>query len=260
MARPRRVNSISALEALRPFRWRISLTYGLTFLEDLLELSYPWATGIAINGLLDRDFRLAFTYDAVGHHHRQLLTIGGLIIVKNGTQLMVRTRDGRYQFDIAHFFSEIMMMDVVDSFKILGAHSYTPRVTIDRLVVSRETWRFAPLSLPFANDKSEVNRFLGARRWAREHGLPRQVFVKAPIERKPFYVDFDSPILVNILAKTARRMAEQGAAASLLTMTEMYPALDQLWLPDTDDHYYTSELRIVAVDQRCASTSSLESA
>ena len=58
MPRPR-ANSVSALEALRPFRWRISLTYGLTFIEDLLELSYPWATGVAIDGLLDQNFTMA---------------------------------------------------------------------------------------------------------------------------------------------------------------------------------------------------------
>lgn len=43
----------SALEALRLYQWRIALTYTLTLVEDLLELSYPWATGIAINGVLD---------------------------------------------------------------------------------------------------------------------------------------------------------------------------------------------------------------
>jgi len=59
MAPRPRVNSISALEALRQFRWRIFLTYGLTFVEDLLELSYPWATGVAIDGLLDQNFVLA---------------------------------------------------------------------------------------------------------------------------------------------------------------------------------------------------------
>src|SRR6187431_3075075 len=53
MARQPKVKSVSALEAIRPFRWRISLTYTLTFIEDLLELSYPWATGVAIDGLLD---------------------------------------------------------------------------------------------------------------------------------------------------------------------------------------------------------------
>lgn len=55
MARRPPVKSISALEAVRPFRWRIGLTYTLTLLEDLLELSYPWATGVAIDGLLADD-------------------------------------------------------------------------------------------------------------------------------------------------------------------------------------------------------------
>lgn len=45
--------SPSALEAVRPFRYRIGVTYGLNIVEDLLELSYPWATGLAIDGLLE---------------------------------------------------------------------------------------------------------------------------------------------------------------------------------------------------------------
>jgi hypothetical protein len=46
----------TALDAVRPFSWRISLTYFLTFVEDLLELSYPWATGIAIDGLMAHEY------------------------------------------------------------------------------------------------------------------------------------------------------------------------------------------------------------
>src|SRR5262249_13661693 len=48
----------SALQAIQPFRWRIALTYGLTLTEDLLELSYPWATGLAINGLLAHAYKM----------------------------------------------------------------------------------------------------------------------------------------------------------------------------------------------------------
>jgi hypothetical protein len=48
----------SVVDAIRPFRWRIAITYSLTVTEDLLSLSYPWATGIAINGLLARDYRM----------------------------------------------------------------------------------------------------------------------------------------------------------------------------------------------------------
>jgi hypothetical protein len=53
------VKVTSAAEAIRPFRWRMLLTYALTVIEDLLELSYPWATGLAINGLLAHDYRMA---------------------------------------------------------------------------------------------------------------------------------------------------------------------------------------------------------
>ncbi|MEN9709418.1 MAG: hypothetical protein RIQ68_1826 [Pseudomonadota bacterium] len=49
----------TALDAVRPYQWRIGLTYALTFLEDLLELSYPWATGLAIDGLMSHDFHHA---------------------------------------------------------------------------------------------------------------------------------------------------------------------------------------------------------
>jgi ABC-type multidrug transport system fused ATPase/permease subunit len=51
-----RATSVAA--TIRPFRWRIGFTYALTVIEDLLELSYPWATGLAINGLLAQDYRM----------------------------------------------------------------------------------------------------------------------------------------------------------------------------------------------------------
>ncbi len=49
----------TALDAVRPFSWQIALTYVLTFVEDLLELSYPWATGLAIDGLMAHEFHQA---------------------------------------------------------------------------------------------------------------------------------------------------------------------------------------------------------
>ncbi|MEA3070573.1 MAG: hypothetical protein QOD29_2019 [Alphaproteobacteria bacterium] len=51
---PDSLKARSVTETIRPFRWRIAFTYALTVIEDLLELSYPWATGLAINGLLAR--------------------------------------------------------------------------------------------------------------------------------------------------------------------------------------------------------------
>ena len=62
--------------------------------------------------------------------------------------------------------------------------------------MSRETWNFAPEELDFVYEKEAEVRFVAARRWAREFGLPRFVFARVPVEIKPFYLDFDSPIYV----------------------------------------------------------------
>jgi hypothetical protein len=55
---PERLRAGAVTGAIRPFRWRIGFTYALTVVEDLLELSYPWATGLAIDGLLAQDYRM----------------------------------------------------------------------------------------------------------------------------------------------------------------------------------------------------------
>jgi hypothetical protein len=79
--------------------------------------------------------------------------------------------------------------------------------------------------------------------------MPRFVFVKAPLEPKPFYVDFCSPVYVNIMAKAMRRTTERAGEAARVRVTEMLPGIDQVWLPDRARNRYTSELRIVAVDK-----------
>jgi hypothetical protein len=65
------------------------------------------------------------------------------------------------------------------------------------------------------------------------------------VERKPVAVDFRSLPLVNLLAKSIRRSAEEGAGA--VTISEMLPDVDQLWLRDADGRRYVAELRIVAI-------------
>ncbi|KPC83643.1 lantibiotic dehydratase, partial [Streptomyces sp. NRRL S-4] len=122
------------------------------------------------------------------------------------------------------------------------------RVAVDKLVVSRESWRFTGGDLEFAGEKSEARRYVRARNWRSGLGLPRYVFVVSPTEPRPFYVDFDAPVYVNILAKAARRLARKDPQAKL-TITEMLPTPEHAWLTDDQGNAYTSELRFVAVDQ-----------
>ena len=56
-------------------------------------------------------------------------------------------------------------------------------------------------------------------------------------------------MLVDMFAKMVRQTVEDGAAGLMISVSEMIPRLDQTWLPDAEGQRYTSELRIVAVDQ-----------
>jgi len=186
--------------------------------------------------------------DACGIPKSQAVSIGELVVEENEGGLTVRTRDGRLQFDIIEAFANILAPLVVNSFKVLLPHPHTPRVTVDRLVIHREAWGSAPAEIPFAYQKTEADRFVAARRWARAQGMPRYTFVKAPVEIKPSYVDFDSPIYVEIFAKTVRRSGEANLAEPLITVTEIPPGRRALWLQGAEGQSYTSEFRLVALD------------
>ena len=160
----------------------------------------------------------------------------------------MRTRDGKQTFEILEACASVMSGQVVQRFGLFGSGRYNPRINFDNLVVARETRRFESKELEFATAKDGSERFLAARRWARAHGLPRFVFVKVPIEVKPFYVDFGSPIYVDILARFIRRMNEQGKPGALLSVTEMLPQPHETWLCDAQGNRYTSEFRCVAVE------------
>jgi hypothetical protein len=170
-------------------------------------------------------------------------------VEKDGEEdLVVRTEDGRITLPLLEVMGHPLSEVVVNLFGVAPAAVHTPRITIDRLVVHRESWRFAASSIGFAVAASELDGLVGARRWARAHDLPRFVFVRSPLETKPIYVDFESPVSVRILAKLVRRAAEHDGASLEIVVTEMLPSLDQTWLPDAANQTYTSELRVVAVD------------
>jgi len=107
------------------------------------------------------------------------------------------------------------------AFRLLPPMEHVPRVSIDELVVCREAWRFPAAGVGFAFHKREADRFLEARCFATEHGLPRFAFFRTPLEPKPLYVDFESPLYVDILAKavpcaeTVLLVDENGAHAGL---------------------------------------------
>jgi len=178
----------------------------------------------------------------------RLITSGQLVIARDANgQLVIRTRDGRLSFDIVEAFSTALSGEVANHFKPLPPVEHSPRISFDRLVVCRETWRFPASDVWFAFEKEAADRFAEAQRWAASHELPRFVFVKAKVETKPFYVDLSSPVYVELLGKVIRRCVDRGLGEEAVVVSEMLPGPGESWLPDAAGERYSSELRIVAV-------------
>jgi len=219
-------------------------------LIPLAPKQWPGLTARTQNGfLLDKDYGLMVTSDSfVDSSLKQSLPIASLVVEESANGMVIRTRDESLKFDLLEVMGELIAVMIVNGFSLTPLSSHSPRINIDRLVVARETWRFRVADLPFINEREMEDRFLVVRRWARNHGLPRFVFVRTPVEVKPYYLDFDSMHFIENFVRASRRTLEQSSPDTLISVVEMLPEPDQLWLPDAQGRRYTSELRIVAVD------------
>lgn len=196
-----------------------------------------------------KDYHLEISVDAPASAPRaQTLPISAFVVENTARGLQVRTRDGRLRFDVIEFFGEVFSAQSTDCMKIAPHRAHVPRVSIDRLIICRETWRFPASSLHFIQIEEESQRYLAARRWMRQNNLPRFAFMKVHVETKPCFIDFDSPVYVEILCKMARRALASDSPDTPVVISEMVPGPDQLWLPDADGQKYTSELRLVVLD------------
>ncbi len=200
--------------------------------------------------ITQKDIALLYTSNHYQAPSAHCLPISSLVLERVGGKLLIRTRDGHSEFDPIEVIAEFLSRSIVHRFAFLPERRYTPRISIDRLVFKRETWRFLASELHFAWAKTEGERFIAARRWKQNHDLPRFIFVKVPDEPKPCYVDLASALYIEVLTKLIR--GHQGPAAQeqerWITVSEMLPGPEQLWLCDSQGQSYTCELRLVALD------------
>lgn len=149
----------------------------------------------------------------------------------------VADAEGTFLVPLADFLWLPIFVAAVRTFEPQGHGS--GRAQIGRLVVRRATWAAPAAELPISPDDLAA--------WARERGMPRRVFVRSPLERKPRYLDLESRILLRTLARFIRPARDQAPRAPV-QFTEMLPEPDQCWLEDSRGHY-TSELRMVMLDR-----------
>jgi len=196
------------------------------------------------------DFQLAWDDSPPWRPNNEVLRIADLIIEKSPDGLVVRTRDNFRRFPAAVYFERLLWTESLTNFKLFPPTRHAPRITVGHLVVSREAWRFPCRDLAFIYEKTEIDRFIGTRRWARSCGLPHWVFARFPQEYKPLYIDLESPASVEVFATLARRAVEVAGEGAELNLSEMLPSPAQSWLTDARGDTYTGELRIVAVDPK----------
>lgn len=213
-----------------------------------------WESPLAISRLA-RPTRLmlpSYTYLTVGAEtmtpppSATLLPVADLYAERRGDHLVVRRGAGGQEYDLLEVIGDLLTALVANAFRPFAAAAHQPRVSVDRLVMSRESWTLDAAGTEWAFLTSERQRFLRARRWRSEHGMPQRCFVRVPVEGKPMAVDFRSLPLVNLLAKSIRKTAHAGRVN--VTISEMLPDIDRLWLCDAAGERYTSELRFVGVD------------
>ncbi|MBA2460864.1 MAG: hypothetical protein H0V45_03720 [Actinobacteria bacterium] len=149
----------------------------------------------------------------------------------------VSDRAGTFRVPLAHFLFLPIFVASLRSFDPVGDGE--GRAQIGRLVVRRACWSTPAGVLPAKPDELAA--------WARDRGLPRHVFARSPLERKPRYVDFESPSLRRQLVRFLARAREQVPDRPV-EFTEMLPGPDEWWL-QSDAGHHTSELRVVALDR-----------
>jgi hypothetical protein len=117
--------------------------------------------------------------------------------------------------------------------------THWPRFVCGRVVLFRARWTFGRDRLPPTTvggaPLGEAAFLLELTRWRDRHGLPRHVFVHTATETKPFYVDFCSPVLTDLLRRAMTAVGSDRPVA--LYVTEMMPDPDALWVRDESGAY-----------------------
>jgi hypothetical protein len=202
------------------------------------------------------DYQLAFTH-APGADPARLLPVTALTVREAGGTLIAAAADGR-SWPLFDVFALLVAWAGLEALKRTSAGPHSPRITVDRLVVARETWRMTIGESGLAV-AGQLAQYLAGRRLRRARGLPDQVFARIGTEVKPVYVDLTSPRYVSAFGTMLRGTRQVAGAGVEIVFTEMLPSAEDAWLPDASGQRYFSELRIQLRDPMPAGESQVTS-
>jgi hypothetical protein len=170
-----------------------------------------------------------------------------LTVVPDGDSLAVQAPGGAWRAPVLEVLGEYLTALVVNRFQIRAPAPELPRVLLGDMVLCRRSWRVPATDLPY-----DAGRTADLADRLRERGIPRRFFVRTPLERKPFFVDVQAPLLLRNMSRALRWASDLPAGQGFVDVTEMSPDVDETWLTDREGDRYCSEFRLVAVDSSTA--------
>ncbi|SCG49776.1 lantibiotic dehydratase [Micromonospora halophytica] len=197
----------------------------------------------ALTGPADRELGID---TARGGDLDRLVPATAVVVQRDGHELTAVFPDGS-RWPLMEIFANLLGSLLIDAFKLVDPAPHTPRITIDRLVVARRTWRTTAGGCGLAGHGDETARYLAVRRWRAAHDLPERVFVKVGTEVKPCYVDLTGPLYAQSLCAMVDAAARTGPEVAVV-VTELLPAPADAWVPDAAGRGHVSELRLQITD------------
>ncbi|OQD54866.1 lantibiotic dehydratase [Streptomyces phaeoluteigriseus] len=120
-----------------------------------------------------QDYQVALLDNTADPYRDRTVPSADAVVERRDGRLCVVLPDGAV-FPAVEVFAHVLTTLVTDRFRLLPEADHSPRVTIDRMTVARETWRFTGPALAFADDKSEARRFVRhPSRWGGPLHRPR---------------------------------------------------------------------------------------
>ena len=133
----------------------------------------------------------------------------------------------------------------------LATAPFLPRLTRGNIVLRPSQWHLLPATVlgsaartarPSRQEEAEF--FEAVRAWRRQWRVPRHVYLVEHDNR--LLLDLEHPLWLAELRTELVRLAARHPAAGL-TLQEMHPGMDDLWLTDTGGHAYVCELVVPLV-------------
>jgi hypothetical protein len=210
--------------------------------RPLYSTAWPGYSG-RIAPLLGRTDRQLAAVATLGADPARVVPVSSLTIVESGGEPIVRHHDGR-TWPLWEVFAVAIGSLGTRLFQLTEGRAHSPRITVDRLIVARQTWRTTIGATGLARRHGDSARYLAMRRWRRELGLPERVFVRIATETKPVYADFTSVRYVSNLCTMLRSAWMRSGDEVKLTISELLPLPADAWVPDAAGRRYCSELRL----------------